>query len=101
MDDDEIKEISQTMATLGTVNSAIVEKLFVEFADHISATGSLVVTTGGQVIEAIKNITEAGAKVVKVIVALDRLEGGKDNILAAAPGVPYEAILTKAEMGMS
>src|SRR5690242_18763580 len=44
MDDDEIKEISQTMATLGTVNSAIVEKLFVEFADHISATGSLVGT---------------------------------------------------------
>ena len=59
-----------------------------------------IVTTGGQVIEAIKNITEAGAKVVKVIVALDRLEGGKDNILAAAPGVPYEAILTKADMGM-
>src|SRR5262249_22797358 len=38
-----------------------------------------IVTTGGQVIEAIKNITEAGAKVVKIIVALDRLEGGKDN----------------------
>jgi orotate phosphoribosyltransferase len=59
-----------------------------------------IVTTGGQVIEAIKNITEAGAKVVKVIVALDRLEGGKENILAAAPQVAYEAILTKADMGM-
>jgi orotate phosphoribosyltransferase len=59
-----------------------------------------IVTTGGQVVEAIKNITEAGAKVVKVIVALDRLEGGKENILAAAPGVAYEPILTKADMGM-
>ncbi len=59
-----------------------------------------IVTSGGQVIEAIKNITEAGAKVVKVIVALDRLEGGKENILAAAPGVPYEAILNKGDMGM-
>ena len=59
-----------------------------------------IVTTGGQVVEAIKNITEAGAKVVKVIVALDRLEGGKDNILAAAPHVAYEPILTKADMGM-
>jgi len=42
MDDEEIKEISQTMATLGTVNSSIVERLFVEFADQISTTGSLV-----------------------------------------------------------
>jgi flagellar motor switch protein FliG len=42
MDDEEIKEISQTMASLGTVNSSIVERLFVEFADQISTTGSLV-----------------------------------------------------------
>ena len=59
-----------------------------------------IVTTGGQVVEAIKNITAAGAKVTKVIVALDRLEGGKDNILAAAPDVAYEPILTKVDMGM-
>jgi orotate phosphoribosyltransferase len=59
-----------------------------------------IVTTGGQVIEAIKNITAAGAKVVKVIVAVDRLEGGRDNILQAAPEVVYEPILTKADMGM-
>ena len=39
-----------------------------------------IVTTGGQVIEAIKNITDAGGKVMKVIVALDRLEGGRENI---------------------
>jgi len=42
MDDEEIKEISQTMANLGTVASSIVERLFVEFAEQISATGSLV-----------------------------------------------------------
>jgi orotate phosphoribosyltransferase len=59
-----------------------------------------IVTTGGQVVEAIKNITAAGAKVTKVIVALDRLEGGRENILAAAPDVAYEPILTKADMGM-
>src|SRR5690242_1060047 len=44
MDDEEIKEISQTMANLGTINSSVVEKLFVDFADTISATGSLVGT---------------------------------------------------------
>jgi|SRR5579883_483551 len=42
MDDEEIKELSQTMANLGTVSSNIVEHLFVEFAEQISATGSLV-----------------------------------------------------------
>ncbi len=44
MDDEEIKEISQTMANLGTVSANIVERLFVEFAEQISATGSLVGT---------------------------------------------------------
>ncbi|GAA0598624.1 flagellar motor switch protein FliG [Caenispirillum bisanense] len=42
MDDDEIRELSQIMAGLGTVSSSIVERLFVEFADAISNTGSLV-----------------------------------------------------------
>jgi flagellar motor switch protein FliG len=42
MDDEEIKEISQTMANLGTVSSNLVERLFVEFAEQMSSTGSLV-----------------------------------------------------------
>ncbi len=41
MSDDEIKEISQVMANLGTVSSNVVERLFVEFAEQISSTGSL------------------------------------------------------------
>lgn len=41
MHDDEIREISQTMANLGTVNATVIERLFVEFADQISSTGSL------------------------------------------------------------
>ena len=42
MDDEEIKELSITMANLGTIDSEIVERLFVEFADQLSSTGSLV-----------------------------------------------------------
>ena len=42
MGDDEIKELSQIMANLGTVSSNLVERLFIEFADQISSTGSLV-----------------------------------------------------------
>ncbi|MDG5494557.1 flagellar motor switch protein FliG [Niveispirillum sp. SYP-B3756] len=44
MGDDEIKELSQTMANLGSVSSNLVERLFVEFAEQISSTGSLVGT---------------------------------------------------------
>jgi flagellar motor switch protein FliG len=42
MDDEEIKEISQAMSKLGTVSADLVEKLFLEFADQISSTGSLI-----------------------------------------------------------
>ena len=42
MEDDEIKELSQIMAGLGTISANLVERLFVDFADAISNTGSLV-----------------------------------------------------------
>lgn len=41
MDEDEIREVSQTMAKLGTIDSQVIEALFVEFADQLSSTGSL------------------------------------------------------------
>lgn len=41
MDDEEIKEMSSSMAGLGRVDSEMVERLFVEFADQVSSTGSL------------------------------------------------------------
>jgi len=41
LDEDEIKELSQAMANLGSVDSEMVERLFVEFTEKISATGSL------------------------------------------------------------
>jgi len=39
MNDDEIKELSQVMANLGSVSSALVEKLFIEFAEQMSSSG--------------------------------------------------------------
>ena len=44
MDDEEIKELSQHMAGLGSISSNVVERLFVEFADQLSSAGSLVGT---------------------------------------------------------
>ena len=42
MDEEEIKELSQVMASLGNVSSQIVEKLFMDFADQLTSTGSVV-----------------------------------------------------------
>jgi flagellar motor switch protein FliG len=36
MEDDEIREMSQTMASLGQVSASVVEKLFIEFAESVS-----------------------------------------------------------------
>ncbi|HEX7759565.1 MAG TPA: flagellar motor switch protein FliG [Caulobacteraceae bacterium] len=41
LDDEEIKEVSQAMASLGTVSSQVVEDLLVEFVSGMSAAGAL------------------------------------------------------------
>ncbi len=42
MDDEEIRELSTAMSSLGAMSSNIVERLFVEFADQLSSAGGLV-----------------------------------------------------------
>ena len=42
MEDDEIRELSQTMSQLGRVDADTVERLFIEFAYSLSSTGGLV-----------------------------------------------------------
>src|SRR5215472_6871134 len=41
LDDEEIKEISQAMSTLGTVSSNVVEDLLVEFVSGMSSAGAI------------------------------------------------------------
>ena len=41
MDEEEIKEVSQVMSNLGSVTSAVIEKLLVDFVGQMSGTGSL------------------------------------------------------------
>lgn len=41
MSDDEIKELSTAMASLGSVESSVVESLFVSFASQVSTVGTL------------------------------------------------------------
>ncbi len=44
MDDEEIREISSIMATLGEISSETVERLYLEFAEQMTASGAVVGT---------------------------------------------------------
>ncbi len=57
-----------------------------------------IATTGGQVLEAAKVITEAGAKVKEIVATIDRKQGAAENIAAA--GYKFESILTKNDLGI-
>jgi orotate phosphoribosyltransferase len=57
-----------------------------------------IATTGGQVLEAAKIITEAGATVKKIVCVIDRKQGAGENITQA--GYTFESILTKDDLGI-
>jgi orotate phosphoribosyltransferase len=57
-----------------------------------------IATTGGQVMEAAKVITEAGATVKKIVAVIDRKQGARENITAA--GYAFDSILTKEDLGI-
>ncbi len=57
-----------------------------------------IATTGGQVLEAAKVITEAGATVKKIVAVIDRKQGAGENITNA--GYKFESILTKTDLGI-
>jgi orotate phosphoribosyltransferase len=57
-----------------------------------------IATTGGQVLEAAKVITEAGATVKKIVAVIDRKQGAGENITNA--GFEFESILTKTDLGI-
>jgi orotate phosphoribosyltransferase len=57
-----------------------------------------IATTGGQVCEAAKVITDAGATVKKIVCVIDRKQGAEENITKA--GYKFESILTKDDLGI-
>ncbi|MBN1509818.1 MAG: orotate phosphoribosyltransferase [Sedimentisphaerales bacterium] len=58
-----------------------------------------IATTGGQVLEAAKVITDAGATVKKIVCVIDRKQGAGENITQA--GYTLESILTKHDLGIT
>ncbi|MFA5863095.1 MAG: orotate phosphoribosyltransferase [Phycisphaerae bacterium] len=57
-----------------------------------------IATTGGQVLEAAKSLTTAGAKVKKIIAVIDRQEGARENIENA--GFAFESLFKKSDLGI-
>ena len=57
-----------------------------------------VLTTGGQVLEAVKTLQDAGAKVERIVAVIDRLEGARDNIEKA--GLVFESLFTSKDLGI-
>src|ERR1700716_4730201 len=47
LDDDEVRELSLQMSTLGTVEADVVEDLLIEFVSRMSASGALMGTFDG------------------------------------------------------
>ncbi len=57
-----------------------------------------VATTGGQALEAVDALREAGADVLAVIATIDRLEGARENV--EAKGLVFDTLFTKADLGI-
>lgn len=57
-----------------------------------------VLTTGGQVLEAVKTLQDLGAKVQRIVAVIDRLEGARENIEKA--GIDFESLFTSKDLGI-
>ena len=57
-----------------------------------------IATTGGQVLEAAKLITEIGAKVERIVSVIDRQEGARENVEGA--GFTFDSLFTKGDLGI-
>jgi len=72
LDDDEVKEISQAMASLGTVSAQVVEELLVEFVSGMSGSG------------AVMGSFEQTQRLLNSFMPADRVEGLMEEIRGPA-----------------
>jgi len=56
-------------------------------------------TSGGQAIEAMRTLTAAGATVDRLVVVIDRQEGGRANVEEA--GYTFDSLLTSEDLGIA
>jgi flagellar motor switch protein FliG len=80
MDDEEIMEISQTMSNLGKVSANIVERLFVDFAEQMSSTGSLIGTL------------DSTERLLQKVLGKDKVDGIMEEIRGPAGRTMWEKL---------
>ena len=55
-------------------------------------------TTAGAALEAARTLTKAGADIVAMVFAIDRMEGARENVTQA--GYEFHALLTREDLGI-
>ena len=55
-------------------------------------------TTAGAALEAARTLVDAGATIVRIVFAMDRKQGARENVEAA--GFEFQAILAKEDLGI-
>jgi flagellar motor switch protein FliG len=86
MDEEEIKELSMTMANLGTISSTLVERLCVEFAEQLSSSGSLVGTF------------ESTERLLLKVMSRDKVDAIMEDIRGPAGRTMWEKLANVNEM---
>jgi len=86
-----VRKASKDYATAKLIEGAPVEGKRVVLVEDVG-------TTAGAALQAAKTLTDAGAKVVQLIFAIDRMEGARQNVESA--GYPFDTILTKEDLGI-
>ncbi len=89
MAEDEILEISQTMANLGRVSSSVVERLFMEFAEQMSSSSSLV----GTFESTERLLSKAGLNKDKINVIMEEIRGPAGRTMWEKLGNVNEEVL--------
>ncbi len=88
MEDEEIRELSQIMSNLGTVSATIVERLFVDFADQLSSTGSLVGS-----MESTERLLMKSLSKDRVNIIMEEIRGPAGRTMWDKLGNVHEAVL--------
>ncbi len=88
MDDEEIRELSNAMSALGSLNSEVVERLFVEFANQLSTAGGLVGSYGTTERLLMSSLPEARAKQI-----MEEMRGPAGRTMWDKLGNVNEAVL--------
>lgn len=85
MQEDEIKELSSTMATLGTISSDTVERVFMEFSDEMSQSGVIMGTL------------DSTERLLIKALGKDRVQGIMDDIRGPAGRTTWDKLANVSE----